>query len=129
MSLSTGESTLTTRRFALTSAALLLSGTCAALAVDFAPAAPARGAYNPFTMQRALEAPNAPENAGIRRRLEVLNRLASRRVTPPGHAHARSPFKPGRPPTTPPPWTPPGGGIGTNPGGNTTGPGNANGPN
>jgi hypothetical protein len=92
-----------------------------------APAAPAvRGTYDPFVLQRASQAPGTPAYTALQRRNEIVKWLATNRVAPPGQQHARSPFRPGRPPTTPPPWTPPGGGTGTNPGGQT--PGNGNGP-
>ena len=116
-------------RFTVFTAAVALAGAGTVLAAAGAQpgraASTGRGTFNPFTMQRAPAAPNGPSRAALARRQEILRRLAAIRVTPPGAQRPRSPSRPGRPGATPPPFTPPGGGTGTNPGGNTTGSGNS----
>lgn len=82
-------------------------------------------AYDPFSMRRAMEAPTAADRAALERRTQILKWLAARRVAPPRAHPSRSPFRPGPPANRPPAFTPPGGGVGTNPGGNTTGAGKA----
>jgi hypothetical protein len=113
-------------RFAITAAAIALAGVGAARAATGPAAPPAgRGSYNPFAMQRARAAPNDSNRAALERRMLILRRLAAIRVTPPGAQRPRSAFRTGRPAATPPPFTPAGGSVGTNPAGNTTGRGNA----
>lgn len=110
---------------ALAGAAIGIAGAGAARAATGTGAATAgRESFNPFTMQRALAAPNDPNRAALERRMQILRRLAAIRVAPPGAQRPRSPFRTSRPAATPPPFTPPGGGVGTNPAGNTTGSGN-----
>jgi hypothetical protein len=113
----------------LTVAAASVAGVGAAFAASRTEAAaPAvRGTYDPFVLQRAAQAPGTPAYAALQRRDAIVKWLAANRVTPPGHQPPRSPSRPGRPVTTPPPWTPPGGGTTPNPGGQTPGSGNGNG--
>ena len=122
---------MSSRTVAVAAAVLFPAAVTAAIAAARAgttaapvPAPAARGAYDPFALTRALEAPNAPENAGLVRRTEIIKYLDANRVTPASPPDVRSPFRPGKPAGIPPPWTPPGGGTAPNPAGNTPGSGN-----
>jgi hypothetical protein len=116
-------------RLMMTVAAASVLGVGAAFAASRTPApAPAvRSTYDPFVLQRAAQAPGTPAYAALQRRDAIVKWLAANRVVPPAQQQSRSPSRPGRPATTPPPWTPPGGGTGTNPGGQTPGNGNGQG--
>lgn len=80
-------------RFVVIAVVGLSTYAASAPAADAPPPAGDRGTYNPFTFRRALEAPNARDNPGLRRRTEILKRLRDLRVLPPGQQKKRSPYQ------------------------------------
>jgi hypothetical protein len=80
-------------RFAVIAVVGLSTYAATARAAEAPPPAANRGTYNPFSLSRAIGAPNAPDNPGLRRRGEIIKRLRDIRVVPPGHQKKRSPFQ------------------------------------
>ena len=80
-------------RFILILLAALFAGVGASALAESSKSAPVYGTYNPFAMMRASSAPGTPENAKLRRRLAIVNRVKNR-VSPPKRQPVLSPAVP-----------------------------------